>query len=86
MKVTYIGPYDEVEVAATGAVVRRGDSVDVPDEIAGRAPSEKRVKDEVVTDPGEGLLAQVDVWAVEAAAPKKKTEPAPSAADTTEEA
>ena len=33
--VTYIGPHSEgVEIAATGQVVAKGESVDVPDEIA----------------------------------------------------
>lgn len=33
MKVKYVGPIDEVEVTATGAVVKRGGTVEVPDDI-----------------------------------------------------
>lgn len=34
MRVTYTGPHDEVEIAATGQTCKRGESVDVPAEIA----------------------------------------------------
>jgi hypothetical protein len=33
-KRVYVGPHDEVEVAATGDIVRRGEAVDVPEELA----------------------------------------------------
>lgn len=33
MRVTYIGPSDAVELPQTGAVVKRGETVDVPDEL-----------------------------------------------------
>lgn len=33
MRVTYTGPIDAVELPQTGAVVKRGDSVDVPDDL-----------------------------------------------------
>ena len=35
----YIGPHAEIELAATGDLVERDDIVDVPAEIAGRAPA-----------------------------------------------
>lgn len=31
---TYVGPHDEVELAATGQIVRRGESVEVDAELA----------------------------------------------------
>lgn len=33
MRVTYTGPIDAVELPQTGAVVKRGDTVDVPDSL-----------------------------------------------------
>jgi hypothetical protein len=33
MKVTYNGPIDAVEIAATGHVVERGQTVEVPDDL-----------------------------------------------------
>lgn len=36
MKLEYTGPHAAVEVAATGAVVKRGEVVDVPDDVAER--------------------------------------------------
>lgn len=33
MKIKYVGPSAEVEIAATGQSVERGGSVDVPDDI-----------------------------------------------------
>lgn len=33
MKIKYTGPYEAVEIAATGQVVKRGDVVDVPEEV-----------------------------------------------------
>jgi hypothetical protein len=52
--ITYVGPYDEVVVAATGLTAKRGETVEVADQIAGRAPKGD--------DPGEGLLAQPTNW------------------------
>lgn len=37
MKVTYVGPHDAVDVVGVGTVAR-GDTVDIPDEIAGHRP------------------------------------------------
>lgn len=34
MQRVYVGPHDEVELAATGQVVRRGESVDVDADLA----------------------------------------------------
>jgi hypothetical protein len=36
MRITYVGPHDAVEVPAIRAIVRRDESVDVPDEQAWR--------------------------------------------------
>jgi hypothetical protein len=58
--VTYVGPFDEVEIAGTTLLCRRGQTVEVPAEIAGKEPTgepgTKRYQ------PGEGLLAQPDNW------------------------
>ena len=56
MKLAYIGPFDDVEVVTRDVsfVARKGEPIDVADEIAGTAPSGD--------DPGSGLLAQVDNW------------------------
>ncbi len=51
---TYVGPHDEVEVA--GLLAKRGESIEVPAEVAGSAPTSK--------SPGSGLLAQADNWRV----------------------
>lgn len=71
MKLTYTGPHDEVEIPSAGVVCKRGDSVEVPASIAGRAPSAKKDADGN-EDPGEGLLAQADNWQAEKPAPVKK--------------
>lgn len=64
MLVTYLGPYDEVEIAATGQTCKRGDSIEVSTETAGRVPERD--------DPGEGLLAQDTCWSpADKPAPKK---------------
>ncbi len=34
MRVTYPGPFDAVEIAATGQIAEQGQPVDVPDDIA----------------------------------------------------
>lgn len=36
MNIRYVGPYDVVEIAATGQVCDRGGTVDVDDELAER--------------------------------------------------
>lgn len=36
MKVTYNGPYDAVEVAENGQIVERGQTADMPDDLAAR--------------------------------------------------
>jgi hypothetical protein len=36
MKITYNGPYDAVEIAENGQIVERGETADVPDELAAR--------------------------------------------------
>lgn len=58
--VEYTGPFDEVEVAATGLVVKRGEVVDLYPNLAGREPSGEPGTEGY--DPGAGLLAQVDTW------------------------
>lgn len=60
----YVGPHDEVEIPSLGVVVKRGDTVDVSAEAAGRAPDGD--------DLGEGLLAQPDNWQPVAPAKKSK--------------
>lgn len=75
----YIGPHAEVEVAALGEFVKRGDSIEVPAELAGRAPSGDPTDD--TFDPGGGLLAQVDNWQL-VEAPKTKKATAGGATDT----
>lgn len=69
-------PFPELEIAATGQVVARGEAVEVSKAVAGRAPKGK--PGEEGYDPGEGLLAQVDVWReahkAEVAAAKRKAE------------
>ncbi len=74
--VEYCGPFDEVEIAATGLVVKRGEVVELYPNLAGRAPDGD--------DPGEGLLAQVDTWRV-AAKPAAKSKPS-TTTDPAEEA
>jgi hypothetical protein len=82
MKVKYVGQFDEVEIAVTGQVCKQGETVDVPDEVAGQPPSTKHEKGDdgktvEVEDPGEGLLAQPANW--EPAATKAKAKSAESA-------
>ena len=72
-RVTYIGPMVAVEIAETGQVVKHGETVAVPDDLAGHAPVPGRpavgepdsddYEPAVPDDPGAGLLAQRDVWA-----------------------
>lgn len=50
--VRYIGPHDEVEVGRF--LVKRGDYLSVPKDVAGRPPTDE--------SPGEGLLAQPENW------------------------
>lgn len=71
MQVTYTGPYDEVEIPALGVVVKRGETVDVPDADAGRPASVIQDDDgNDVLDPGEGLLAQAGNWLPEGDDPR----------------
>jgi len=68
-----INPLGDVNVAHPVAqFVPAGATFDVPDDIAGRAPSTSKDKDgNDVVDPGEGLLAQVGNYELVAAkAPK----------------
>lgn len=65
MQISYVGPFDEVEVPGVG-VVKRGEPVSVASALAGRVPSDQ--------DPGEGLLAQPSNWAPAKAASSKKDE------------
>jgi hypothetical protein len=65
MQISYVGPFDEVEVPGVG-VVKRGESVSVASELAGRVPSDE--------DLGAGLLAQPSNWAPAKAAPAKKND------------
>jgi hypothetical protein len=58
--VEYVGPFDQVEIATTGLVVKQGETVELYPNLAGRAPSGDPGEDGY--DPGEGLLAQVDTW------------------------
>lgn len=75
MKLTYTGPFDEVEVPALGRNVKHGETVDVPAAIAGRAPSATTDDDGNETaDPGEGLLAQATNWQPARAASSRKQE------------
>lgn len=65
--VIYVGPHDEVEVFETGQVVRRGESIEVSAELAGRAPTAQKgepgEKGYQPADLGAGLLAQPANWA-----------------------
>jgi hypothetical protein len=33
MRVTYVGPFDEVEIPSLGIAVKRNEAVDVPDDV-----------------------------------------------------
>lgn len=59
-----VGPGGGRIVPALGnLVIRLGEGVEVPDDVAGHAPSEYTNDDDVVvSDLGSGLLAQSDVW------------------------
>lgn len=48
MQLTYIGPFDAVEIPDVG-VVEQGQSIDVPDELAGRAPVPGQIPAGLVT-------------------------------------
>jgi hypothetical protein len=82
MEIVYVGGHDEVEIDGYG-LAQQGVPVDVPDELAGRAPSGGRwdVDDQGVSlyDAGEGLLAQPTNW--QPAAPVKLTRAQKAAAD-----
>ena len=62
-RIRNISPLGEVVNAFTG-VVEAGGEVDVPADVAGRAPSttEDPETGDPIFDPGEGLLAQVGCW------------------------
>ena len=45
--VTYVGPLDEVFVPAVSRVVAHGETVDVPDDVAGAAPTRPDGSDEL---------------------------------------
>lgn len=70
-------------IAATGQSCPFGETVDVPDEVAGRPPS--GTPGTKGYDPGEGLLAQTDVWQ-SAAGPAQAGEPPRSGAGSGREA
>lgn len=52
--IRYVGPHDEVQIAATGLVAQRDEVVEVAAWLAGSVP--------VGDDPGAGLLAQSSNW------------------------
>jgi hypothetical protein len=54
VEIRYVGPHDEVEIAATGATCRRGGTVEIAAWLAGEPPSDGH--------PGTGLLAQATNW------------------------
>lgn len=71
MQISYVGPFDEVEVLGVG-VVKRGESVSVETSIAGRVATPD--EDPEKNDPGEGLLAQPSNWVAAKAPVSKKDE------------
>ena len=82
MWVEYVGHHAEVEVDGYGLAVP-GVPVDVPDYLAGRAPSGHRTDDDF--DPGEGLLAQPVNWRTPTAKAKAAAKADAKAADAAEE-
>lgn len=70
MKFTYVGPHDEVEIPSAGVVCKRGETVEVPDSLAGNLESGKPGDDNY--QQATGLLAQPDNWQPAKAAPVKK--------------
>src|SRR5437879_295258 len=61
MLVVYVGPsLDGVEIDGLDVVAEPNIPVDVPDDVAGRAPHGHRADEDF--DPGEGLLAQSVNW------------------------
>lgn len=66
--IQYVGSFDEVEVFGLGAI-KRGDSVECPDDLAGKPPRGD-VGDKGY-DAGEGLLAQPENWKPAKSATKK---------------
>ena len=77
IQITNVSPLGELDVPILGRVVPYGASVDVDSLIAGRTPEAS-----VEGDLGEGLLAQVGVWALTLPNLKKST-PTPITADST---
>lgn len=71
MQIKRVKGSDIEEIADLGIDVALGDTVDVPDEIAGRAPS--GVRGDEGFDPGSGLLAQSEKWVL-VKAPKAKAD------------
>jgi hypothetical protein len=67
--IRYVGPFEEVEVDGLGSV-KRGEVVQAPPDLAGRAPSGS--PDDEGYDPGVGLLAQTDNWQSAKPAAKKE--------------
>jgi hypothetical protein len=65
-RVSYVGGHDEVEIAATGQTCKRGESIEVDDDLAGRPPKGDPLDADGNPNPdydyGEGLLAQPDNW------------------------
>lgn len=80
MKVTYVGPFPEVELYDTGDWVNQGETIDVRDSLAGRPPSGEPGTDDY--DPGEGLLAQTANWQPVDGKPKAKPKPKASVRDS----
>lgn len=68
MQISYVGPFDEIDVPGVG-VVKRNASVSVPSDLAGRVPSGDVDAEDY--DPGVGLLAQPSNWV-----PAKPAKPA----------
>lgn len=72
MQISYVGPFDEVEVPGHG-VVKRNASISVPSDVAGHAPVGDPESEDF--DPGVGLLAQTSNWVpAKTAKPSKEDE------------
>lgn len=81
VKLKNTNPLGAVDLPLIGRTLEAGEVFDVPDAVAGRAPSTSQDEDgNDVLDPGEGLLAQVGNYE-----PATKTE-AKKAAATAEKA
>lgn len=74
-RVTYIGPLDAVEIAATGQIVKRGQTVDVPVDIAdGTDEAPHPHIDGDVVPATSGLLAQSEWQAADKSTKSSKEE------------